>query len=106
MLKAYKGLNADDFGDGKSLADTGLDKPEATVTIALKDGAGKYDTARRQDGDGREPLGQARRRRRDLPDHELLGRVGDVRRVEVRRPRPTRAPRRSGGTKVSQRAKK
>jgi hypothetical protein len=43
MLKAYKSLNADDFGDGKSLADTGLDKPEATVSITLKDGAGKYD---------------------------------------------------------------
>lgn len=43
MLRAYKGLTADDFGDGKSLADTGLDKPEATVTIELKDGAGKYE---------------------------------------------------------------
>jgi hypothetical protein len=42
MLRAYKALNADDFGDGKSLADTGLDKPEATVTVELKDGAGKY----------------------------------------------------------------
>jgi hypothetical protein len=42
MLRAYKGLTADDFGDGKSLADTGLDKPEATVTIELKDGAGTY----------------------------------------------------------------
>ncbi len=43
MLRAYKALNADDFGDGKSLADTGLDKPESTVTITLKDGAGKYE---------------------------------------------------------------
>jgi hypothetical protein len=42
MLTAYKALNADDFADGKSLADTGLDKPEATVTISLKDGAGNY----------------------------------------------------------------
>ena len=42
MLRAYKSLSADDFGDGKSLADTGLDKPDATVTILLKDGAGKY----------------------------------------------------------------
>lgn len=42
MLRAYKALNADDFGDGKSLADTGLDKPEATVTISLKDNAGTY----------------------------------------------------------------
>ncbi len=45
MLRAYKALNADDFGDGKSLADTGLDKPDARVTIELKDGAGKYDLA-------------------------------------------------------------
>jgi hypothetical protein len=43
MLRAWKNLNAEDFGDGKSLADTGLEKPEATVTIELKDGAGKYE---------------------------------------------------------------
>ena len=42
MLRAYKALVADDFGDGKSLADTGLDRPEATVTVTLKDGAGRY----------------------------------------------------------------
>lgn len=41
-LRTYKNLNADDFGDGKSAAETGLDSPESTVTIALKDGAGKY----------------------------------------------------------------
>ncbi len=41
-VRAYKALTADDFGDGKSLADAGLDKPEATVTISLKDGAGTY----------------------------------------------------------------
>jgi hypothetical protein len=45
MLLAYKTLNAEDFGDGKSLAETGLDKPEATVSIQLKDNAGKYDVA-------------------------------------------------------------
>lgn len=43
MLRAYKTLNADDFGDGKSLDDTGLSKPEASVTITLKDGAGTYE---------------------------------------------------------------
>jgi Domain of unknown function (DUF4340) len=43
MLRAYKTLNAEDFGDGKSLAETGLDKPDATVSIQLKDNAGKYD---------------------------------------------------------------
>jgi hypothetical protein len=43
MLRAYKGLNADDFADGKALADVGLDKPEATVTVTLKDGAGSYE---------------------------------------------------------------
>jgi len=37
MLSAFKALNADDFGDGKPLADTGLDKPEAQVTFQLKD---------------------------------------------------------------------
>ncbi|HEY8041623.1 MAG TPA: DUF4340 domain-containing protein, partial [Polyangiaceae bacterium] len=43
MLRAYKALSADDFGDGKVPADTGLDKPAATVSIVLKDGAGNYE---------------------------------------------------------------
>lgn len=43
LLKAYKGLNGDDFGDGKTPGEVGLDKPDATVTIVLKDGAGKYE---------------------------------------------------------------
>jgi hypothetical protein len=38
LLTALKALTAEDFGDGKSLTDTGLDKPEATVAIHLKDG--------------------------------------------------------------------
>ena len=42
VLRAFKALNADDFGDGKSIAETGLDAPESTVTINLKDNAGKY----------------------------------------------------------------
>jgi Domain of unknown function (DUF4340) len=41
-LRAFKALNADDFGDGKTPADTGLDAPESTVTIQLKDNAAKY----------------------------------------------------------------
>lgn len=36
MLRAYKSLTADDFGDGKSLADTGLDKPDAVATFTTK----------------------------------------------------------------------
>lgn len=63
MLRAYKALMADDFGDGKSLADTGLDKPAASVTIRLKDDAktfqlmvgnvssGTNHWAKRSDGD-------------------------------------------------------
>jgi len=35
LLRAYKGLNAEDFGDGKSLAETGLDQPESQITISL-----------------------------------------------------------------------
>lgn len=42
LLRTWKGLTAEDFGDGKTDADTGLDKPEATVTIQMKDGAAKY----------------------------------------------------------------
>ncbi len=41
-LRSFKSLNAEDFGDGKTPAETGLDKPEATVAITLKDNAGKY----------------------------------------------------------------
>ncbi len=41
-LRAFKNLNADDFGDGKTPAETGIDKPEAKVTIQLKDNAGTY----------------------------------------------------------------
>lgn len=43
LLRAYKSLSADDFGDGKSPADTGLDKPEATVTIHLSNDARAYE---------------------------------------------------------------
>ncbi len=40
LLRAYKALNADNFADkGKTEADAGLDKPFATVTFTLKDGA-------------------------------------------------------------------
>jgi hypothetical protein len=43
LLRAYKALSADDFGDGKSDADTGLDKPEATVTIHLSGDGKNYE---------------------------------------------------------------
>jgi hypothetical protein len=42
LLMNFKNLNAEDFGEGKSLSDTGLDKPEGTVTFTLKDNAGKF----------------------------------------------------------------
>jgi hypothetical protein len=42
MLSTFKSLNAEDFGDGKSPSDTGLDKPDGTVTVTLKDNAGKF----------------------------------------------------------------
>ena len=37
VVNAFKNLMAEDFGDGKP--DTGLDAPEETVTIKMKDGA-------------------------------------------------------------------
>jgi hypothetical protein len=40
MLSTYKSLSAEDFADGKTAEETGLDKPEATVTITLKDNGG------------------------------------------------------------------
>jgi hypothetical protein len=42
LLKDLKAANAEDFADGKTPAETGLDTPEATLTISLKDGAGTY----------------------------------------------------------------
>lgn len=42
MLRAFRALNAEDFADGKTDADTGLDKPAATVVITLKDNGGTY----------------------------------------------------------------
>lgn len=42
MIRAYKGLNATDFGDGKQPSDVGLAEPAATVTIELKGGSGKH----------------------------------------------------------------
>lgn len=42
FLRAYKGLNAEDFADDKSEADTGLDKPIATVKITLEGDAGSH----------------------------------------------------------------
>jgi hypothetical protein len=39
MLRAFKTLTAEDFGDGKTLADTGLDKPDAEVAFHLTGGS-------------------------------------------------------------------
>ena len=41
-VRAFKALTADDFGDKKTAAETGLDEPESKVTIQLKDNAGKF----------------------------------------------------------------
>lgn len=45
MLRAYKSLNASDFGDDKTEADVGLGEPAATVTIGTKDSPNKYELA-------------------------------------------------------------
>jgi hypothetical protein len=42
LLTTFKSLSAEDFADGKSPEETGLDKPEATVTVTLKDNAGNF----------------------------------------------------------------
>jgi hypothetical protein len=39
LLRAFTALNANAFGDGKSLADAGLEEPVAELTITLEDGA-------------------------------------------------------------------
>jgi Domain of unknown function (DUF4340) len=40
-MRAYKGLNADNFGDDKKVADVGLEKPMATISFTLDDGGKK-----------------------------------------------------------------
>jgi hypothetical protein len=52
LVRAYKVLSAVDFGDGKSLEETGLDKPVATVTIELTGGSGKHVLAVGQNAEG------------------------------------------------------
>jgi hypothetical protein len=42
LLRAYKSLNAMDFGDGKQPADVGLATPQATVTVELRGGTGHH----------------------------------------------------------------
>ncbi len=101
MLRAYKALNADDFADGKSLADVGLDKPEATVTISLKDGAGTYTLLVGKTSTGSNRWAKRADSDTIVSDHQLLGRVGHVRPDRsTRRPstpgRPT-PPRSSAG---------
>lgn len=41
LVRSYKSLTAMDFAQGKTAADLGLDKPTATVTFVLDDGAHK-----------------------------------------------------------------
>jgi len=54
MLRAYRTLTADDFGDDKTPADVGLDKP-AVVTFTLKDNGGtlKLDVGKTTSSSGR-----------------------------------------------------
>jgi hypothetical protein len=42
LVRAYKSLNASDFGDGKKPEEVGLDKAIAMVTIELKEGTAKH----------------------------------------------------------------
>jgi hypothetical protein len=52
FLRVYHALDADEFADGKTLEETGLDKPDATLSVVLKDGAGKYDLLLGKTGTG------------------------------------------------------
>lgn len=42
LIRAYKALSAVDFALGKTVADTGLDKPASTITFEAAGGAAKY----------------------------------------------------------------
>lgn len=42
LIRAYKALNASNFGDGKQLSEVGLENPAATLTLKLKDESAKY----------------------------------------------------------------
>ncbi|MEN9581510.1 MAG: hypothetical protein RJA70_4519 [Pseudomonadota bacterium] len=43
LLRAYKTLNASEFGDNKALTDVGLGTPKAALTIEFKGGANKLE---------------------------------------------------------------
>jgi hypothetical protein len=60
LVRTYHALNADDFGDGKPVGETGLDAPEATLKFTLKDNAGTYTLAV-----GKTSTGTARYARKD-----------------------------------------
>src|SRR5690606_24516314 len=42
LIRAYKSLNASDFGDEKKPAEVGLEPPQSTVTLEAKEGSAKY----------------------------------------------------------------
>ncbi|MGE0326926.1 MAG: DUF4340 domain-containing protein [Polyangiaceae bacterium] len=42
LLRAFKNLNAADFGDGKKLTDIGLEPPKGQLTVKLKEGKATY----------------------------------------------------------------
>jgi hypothetical protein len=70
LLRDVKALSAEDFGDGKTDADTGLATPLATLTINLKDGAGTYTIAVGAVAKGDSHY--ARRIAPDDPDHVVF----------------------------------
>ena len=70
LLRDVKNLSAEDFGDGKSDADTGLDKPAATLTVNLKDGAGTY--TMNVGGVAKDASHYARRVAPDDPEHNVF----------------------------------
>ena len=53
MLMNFKALSADDFGDGKPASETGLESPEATVTIKTKDNLYTLKIGKTQTGQAR-----------------------------------------------------
>jgi hypothetical protein len=70
LLRDVKALSAEDFGDGKTDADTGLGAPLATLTVNLKDGAGTYTVA--VGGVAKDTSHYARRVAPEDPDHTVF----------------------------------
>jgi len=98
-IRAFKSLTADDFGDGKTPAETGLDEPESKVTVRLKDNAGTYSfkVGKTSTGTNRWVMKDGAPAIFSLPSYTADWATADV--VKFQKPADAGAPKDGGGAK-------